>query len=206
MKKYFITGIGTDVGKTVVSAILTEYLKADYWKPVQAGELNATDTMKIQSLITNEKSKFHPERFLLKSAMSPHAAAAKDGVSIDIDDLKLPESDNDILLIEGAGGLMVPLNEWLLVIDLIGHFDAEAIIVSQNYLGSINHTLLTLEVLQRRKIPIKGIIFNGPSNPETEEIIKAFSEVPVLFSVPAFSDISKISLTDFIATLPADLL
>ncbi len=206
MKKYFISGISTDVGKTVVSAILAEYLKADYWKPVQAGELDATDTMKVKSLVSNDESQFHPERFLLKSAMSPHAAAAKDGISIDIDDLKLPSFTNENLLIEGAGGLMVPLNEWLLVMDLISHYDAEVILVSKNYLGSINHTLLSIEVLEKRKIPIKGIIFNGDPNSDTEKIIQTFSSVPVLFRVPQFDKIDKETINDFALSLPENLL
>ena len=206
MKKYFISGISTDVGKTLVSAILAEYLQADYWKPVQAGELEATDTMKVKSLVSNNKSLFHPERFLLKSAMSPHAAAAKDGISIDIDDLKLPECINENLLIEGAGGLMVPLNEWLLVLDLINHYNAEVILVSKNYLGSINHTLLSIEVLEKRKIPIKGIIFNGDPNDDTEKIVQTFSSVPVLFRVPQFANIDKKTIKEFVSALPLDLL
>jgi dethiobiotin synthetase len=138
--------------------------------------------------------------------MSPHAAAKREGLKIDIDDFKLPESNQQHLLLEGAGGLMVPLNDWLLMIDLIGHFDAEAIIVIKNYLGSINHSLLSIESLQRKNIPIKGIIFNGSSQLESEEIIQKFTDVPVLFHVPEFTKINKKTISDFAMTLPKDIL
>src|ERR1035438_4434649 len=118
MRKIFVTGTGTDVGKTIVSAILVEKLKADYWKPVQAGSLNETDTMRVKELITNSKSSFHSEGYCLSGYMSPHAAANSDGIKINLSKIKLPVTKNH-LIIEGAGGLMVPLNEKSLVIDLI---------------------------------------------------------------------------------------
>jgi len=126
MKTYFITGIGTDIGKTVVSAILVEALKADYWKPVQSGDLHQTDTMKVQGLISNSISNFFPEAYRLTQPMSPHAAAAIDGVRINLESLQVPPTNNN-LIIEGAGGLMVPLNNDFLVIDLIEKLKAEVI-------------------------------------------------------------------------------
>jgi len=170
MRKLFVTGIGTGIGKTVVSAILIEALKADYWKPVQCGELDNTDTMKVSSLISNTSSVFHPEAYRLSGFMSPHAAAPIDGVEISLKNIKLPDTDN-ILVIEGAGGLMVPLNSKDLVIDLIGVLRCEVVVVSQNYLGSINHTLLTLAALRKRELSVAGIIFNGEENRESERII-----------------------------------
>ncbi len=182
-KRLFITGIGTDIGKTLVSAILVEALLADYWKPVQAGSLDNSDTIVVKSLISNEKSTFHSENFRLNQALSPHAAAAADSVSISLKDIKTPDTSN-LLIIEGAGGLMVPLNEGLLVIDLIIHLQAEVILVSKNYLGSINHTLLSAEVLKSRGIPVTGIIFNGESVPASEDFILNYTGLKCLGRVP----------------------
>lgn len=180
MKKIFVTGIGTEVGKTVISAIVTEALKADYWKPVQAGDLDNTDTMKVQALVSNPNTKFHSEAYRLKTPMSPHAAAEIDGVEIKLTDIHLPETSNQTLVIEGAGGLMVPLNDKDMMVDLIGHIGAETILVSQNYLGSINHTLMSVELLKQCGLPIMGIIFNGPENKSTEDVILQYSGLKCL--------------------------
>ena len=179
MRKIFVTGIGTDIGKTVVSAVLTEALGADYWKPVQCGELDNSDTMKVQSLVGNKDSIFQPEAYRLSGFMSPHAAAALEGVEIGLDSIIIPDTNN-ILIIEGAGGLLVPLSGKDLVIDLIEVLDCEAVVVSQNYLGSINHTLLTISALKERGIPITGIVFNGDANKETENIILDITGVKCL--------------------------
>jgi len=184
MRTFFVTGIGTDVGKTICAAILVEALKADYWKPIQAGELENTDSEKVKNLISNSISKFHQEQYLLKSAMSPHAASQREGIEINLDDFKIPETKN-LLVIEGAGGLMVPINSTGdLMIDLMVDLDPEIILVSQNYLGSINHTLLSIEALRHRGLKIKGIIFNGIANPETEEIILKNSGIKCLGKIP----------------------
>ncbi|PKP18555.1 MAG: dethiobiotin synthase [Bacteroidetes bacterium HGW-Bacteroidetes-23] len=167
--KLFITGIGTDVGKTIASAIITESLEADYWKPVQAGELDFSDKDKVQSLISNSKTKIHDNSYALKTPASPHFAAELDGISININSIKEPKTKNH-LVIEGAGGIFVPLNETDTVMSLIQP-DYKVIIVSRHYLGSINHSLLTIEALQNRKIPIAGIIFSGDENEATESII-----------------------------------
>ena len=156
----FITGIGTEIGKTIVSAALVEKLKADYWKPVQSGDLNNSDTNKVRNLITNKTSNFHPETYALTQPFSPHKSAAIDGISIDKNKFSIPVTGNK-LIIEGAGGLMVPLNTNFLIIDLIKQLNVEVILVSRNYLGSINHTLLSVDALKQRNIPVKGIIFNG---------------------------------------------
>jgi len=181
-QKYFITGIGTNVGKTIASAILTEALKANYWKPVQAGDLNQTDTHTVQSLVSNTQTVFYPEAYRLNTPASPHAAAKIDGIEIKLSDFKLPETQSN-LIIEGAGGLMVPLNDTHLVVDLITYLNVEVILVSQNYLGSINHTLLSIEFLKAKNIPIKGIIFNGINTPETENFILNYSGLPCLLRI-----------------------
>ena len=180
MKKqtYFITGISTEVGKTIVSAIVTQALQADYWKPVQAGELQHSDTHKVQELVSNTKTKFHASAFNLETPSSPHAAAKIDGVGLSVKKIKRPNTQNN-LVIEGAGGLLVPLNDTQTITDLIYPLD-KVIVVSRHYLGSINHTLLTIEALKSRGIPIFGIIFNGEKHPSTEIIIAKMSGVSIL--------------------------
>jgi len=167
--KLFITGISTDVGKTITSAIIVEALEADYWKPVQAGDLDHSDSHKVKAYISNSNSQFHPNAYALNTPASPHLAAEIDNVYIDLKKIKEPKTDNH-LVIEGAGGIFVPLNDTDCVIDLIQP-DYKVIVVSRHYLGSINHTLLTIESLQNRKIAIGGIIFSGDENASTESII-----------------------------------
>ncbi|MGX7668804.1 dethiobiotin synthase [Flavobacterium pedocola] len=167
--KLFITGIGTDVGKTIASAIITEALQADYWKPIQAGDLENSDSHKIKKYLSNSKTKVFENAYAFQTPASPHLAAELDGVSIDLKKIKEPKTKND-LVIEGAGGVLVPLNETDCVIDLI-QSDYKVVIISRHYLGSINHTLLTAEALQNRKLDIAGIIFNGDENPASENII-----------------------------------
>lgn len=167
--KIFITGIGTDVGKTIASAIITESLEADYWKPIQAGDADNSDSHKIASLLSNPKTKIHPNSYLLQTPASPHLAALLDGITIDSKKIKEPKTKNH-LVIEGAGGIFVPLNDKDTIIDLIQD-DYKVIVVSRHYLGSINHTLLTIAALQSKKLDIAGIVFNGNENKATEEII-----------------------------------
>ena len=167
--KLFITGIGTDVGKTIASAILTQALEADYWKPIQAGDLDHSDSYKVKQFISNSTSQIFENSYKLNTAASPHLAAAIDGITIELQYIKEPKTKNH-LVIEGAGGILVPLNDSDCIIDLIKK-DYKVIMVSRHYLGSINHTLLTYEALKNRNIPIAGIIFSGDENKATEEII-----------------------------------
>jgi len=175
---FFITGIGTDVGKTVASAIITQALGADYWKPVQSGDLDHTDTMKVQKWVTHPSTVFHPSAYALTVPASPHLSAALDGVEITLDRIIPPSTENH-LIIEGAGGVYVPLNKKDSVIDLIKP-DYKVIVVSRHYLGSINHTLLTIEALRSRGLTIAGILFNGDEHRPTEDIILERTGVPFL--------------------------
>ena len=193
-----MTAIGTDSGKTLVSAIVCEALRADYWKPIQAGLPRDTDTVK--SLVSNEKTQFHPEAYLLNTPASPHAAAKADGVEISMTKIKLPQTNN-CLIIEGAGGLLVPLNDYDFVSDLIIEFKAEVILVANLYLGSINHTLLSAEYLKAHKVPVAGIIFNGSSNPESEQIITAKTGWPVLLHIHQEEKIDKETVKKYAAQL-----
>ena len=167
--KLFITGISTDVGKTIASAIIVEALEADYWKPIQAGDLHQSDSHFIKSKIENRKSKIHPNSYGLKTPASPHLAAELDGITINLKKIIEPTTDNH-LVIEGAGGVYVPINETDCIVDLIKP-DYKVIVVSRHYLGSINHTLLTIEALKNRNIQVAGIIFSGNENKATESII-----------------------------------
>jgi dethiobiotin synthetase len=179
MKKIFVTGIGTDVGKTVVSSVLTEGLVADYWKPVQTGAAFGSDSEKVKRLVTNGVSVIHPEAYRFDTYVSPHAAAAVEGKEIDFDSITLPKTDRT-LIIEGAGGLLVPINQKYFMIDLIKKLDAHTILVSQNYLGNINHTLLSCELLRSRGIKVLGIIFTGTENIPSEDVIAKHAGYPVL--------------------------
>jgi dethiobiotin synthetase len=194
-KTYFVTGIGTEIGKTMVSAFLVEKLKADYWKPIQSGDLDNSDSLKVKNLISNNETVFHPESYRLTQPFSPHHSANLDGIKIDLDKIIIPQTDND-LIIEGAGGLMVPLNEEELIIDLIKNLDVEVILVSKNYLGSINHTLLSIEALQNRNIKIKGIIFNGDENQSSQNIIVKMTGIKVIANIPQFENPDKSSLKE----------
>lgn len=194
MKPLFITGIGTDVGKTVVSAVLVEKLKADYWKPVQSGDLMNSDTQKVRHLVANHKSVFHQETYRLNQPFSPHKSAALDGIEIDLQSISVPDTSNR-LIIEGAGGLMVPLNNTHYVVDLIKLFEAEVILVVKHYLGSINHTLLSLELLNSKNIPVKGIIFNGGSDSYSEQAIFDHSKVSRLGNIPFVEGLSAEKIT-----------
>lgn len=167
--KLFITGISTDVGKTIVSSIIVEALEADYWKPIQAGDLENSDSHKIQSYISNDSTVIHDNGYKLNTPASPHLAAEIDKITINLNQIIEPKTTNH-LVIEGAGGLLVPLNSSDYIIDLIQK-DYKVIVVSRHYLGSINHTLLTLEALESRNIPVAGIVFSGDENPSSEGII-----------------------------------
>lgn len=167
--KIFITGIGTDVGKTIVAAIVTEALQADYWKPIQSGDLDNSDTDKVQRLVSNSTSQFFENAFALQMPASPHLSAKMEDVTIELNKIKEPKTQNH-LVIEGAGGVFVPLNHTDFVIDLIQE-DYKTIVVSRHYLGSINHTLLTVEALRHRNITISGIVFSGDENASSEDII-----------------------------------
>ncbi|NOW95437.1 dethiobiotin synthase [Mucilaginibacter sp. SG564] len=185
----FITGIGTGVGKTIISAIITEKLKADYWKPIQSGDLDNSDTLKVQNLVSNKATRFYPEAYRLTQPFSPHKSAAIDKIVINIQNIAPPQTNNQ-LVIEGAGGLMVPLNDNILIVDLIKQLKAQVILVSQNYLGSINHTLLSLSMLKQYDIPVMGIVFNGDKDIYSKTFILNYSGVTELGHVPSFDNIN----------------
>lgn len=187
-KRIFITGIDTDVGKTVVAAIVCQSLEADYWKPVQAGDIEKGDKYTVQCLLSNTVTKIYKNIYALTSPISPHAAAKIDGININLDDFKEPETNNT-LVIEGAGGLLVPLSEQITIIDLIKP-SYHVIVVSKHYLGSINHSLMTIQLLQAKGLKV-SVIFNGHENYATESIIQRMTNVNVIGRISQEETIDK---------------
>ena len=182
-----VTGIGTDVGKTVVSSIITEALKAYYWKPIQAGDLENSDSMKVQRLAPS--AQILPEVYRLRNPKSPHAAAKDDNIRIRMKDLSLPELSP--LIVEGAGGLMVPVNEEALTfLDLTEGWRLSVVLVSRHYLGSINHTLLSIDALRSRGLEIFCLVFVG-HNPESEEIIRKRANLGYTITIPETDEVSR---------------
>jgi dethiobiotin synthetase len=211
----FITGIGTNVGKTIVSAILTEALQADYWKPIQSGTIEGRDSETVTSLISNSKTVIHPETYLLKQPLSPHFAAKLDGVTIELSkihsqyinlsfSLRAPhpstgrESRSDVqhLIIEGAGGLLVPINNNEYVIDIAKKIDCEIVLVISSYLGCINHTLLSIEYLKRNNFKIYALVFNGEFDFEVKQSILEYTLNPLIIDIPTLNTLSKQSISE----------
>lgn len=191
MRKIFITGIGTDVGKTVVSAVLTEALQADYWKPIQCGGLELSDTQRVQRLVSSKSTVFHKEAYAFPHPVSPHEAAKLSNEKIRLGKLTPPETENT-LIIEGAGGIMVPYNyRGDTMLDIATHCEAEVVIVVSNYLGSINHSILTIEFMKQQNLNLLGIIFNGESNSESEQVILNKTKVNCLGRIAHEYEISK---------------
>ncbi|GAB2554338.1 dethiobiotin synthase [Spirosoma aerophilum] len=203
-KQLIVAGIGTEIGKTVASAVVVEALQADYWKPIQSGGLDDSDTDTVRRLISNTRSFFHPEAYRLTQPMSPHAAAAIDGVTIELDKLIVPQTEN-ALVIELAGGLMVPLNNQDLMIDLVKKLGLPVVLVSRNYLGSINHTLLSVDACRSRHIPLLGILFNGPAVPSTETFILSYTGLPCLGRIGQEEVMTKDVIKKYADSLTLDL-
>ena len=194
----FITGIGTDVGKTIVSAILCQWLQANYWKPIQSGDSEGGDSKTLKKLVSHSSFEIFKEAYTFDAPLSPHAAAKLEGKEIQVDSIIPPESKNPII-IEGAGGLLVPLNyRNETICDLIIHLNAQVIVVVKEYLGNINHTLLTISHLEKNNIKIAGLVFVGEELPHTWDIIKKTSGLPLLFRVPIFNELNKNTIVNFV--------
>lgn len=189
-QQFIVTGIGTDIGKTVVSAILIQALKASYWKPIQAGELDNSDSIKVKQWCDNTVF-ILPEFVRLKNPLSPHIASEMEGIQLLLNDFSIPEVNGN-LIIESAGGLMVPINnEGLLFVDLIEKWNLPVILVSKHYLGSINHTLLSAEVLKNKNIKVEGIIFIGDENKATESIILKKTGLNCITRIPLTEEVNS---------------
>jgi dethiobiotin synthetase len=200
--KVFVTGISTEVGKTIASAIIVEALQADYWKPVQAGDLDNSDSHKVGRLISNKKTKIHPNSYALNTPMSPHGAAEIDGIAIDLQQIREPQTENR-LVIEGAGGLLVPLNDNDTILDIIRP-DYKVVVVSRHYLGSINHSLLTINALLQKGLNV-GVIFSGDEHPSTESIIRKKTGTKMLGRIKEENDFDPAKISGYAALFRKNL-
>jgi dethiobiotin synthetase len=187
--QFIIAGIGTEIGKTLISSIFRQGMQADYWKPVQSGNPEEADALFIGQMTRVPEGKIWDSSYMLTQPLSPHTAAEIDGIRISLDHIQLPLTERS-LIVELAGGLMVPLNESETNLDLIAHIALPVILVSKNYLGSINHTLLSYEILKAKQIPIAGIVFNGPANASGERFILQHTGLKVLLRVPELAQIN----------------
>ena len=198
---YFVSGIHTDAGKTVASAVITMALGAEYWKPIQAGDLEFGDTDRIRSWTGLPEDHFHPVRHALRTPASPHYAARLDGVDITLRDFSLPAETTRgrALLVEGAGGLSVPINERQTITDLITHLQIPVILVSRHYLGSINHTLLSIAHLRKWGIPIAGLVYSGGNDgAQTRRIVESMTNLEPLLELPEFGELTPVTLGAYV--------
>jgi len=193
--RLFVTGTDTGVGKTLVCASLMLGMKAVYWKPVQSGILDGTDTEWIRKATGLPAWRFFPETYRLRRPLSPHAAALADGVEIRMSAFRLPDTPPGFrLIVEGAGGVMVPLNEDCLMIDLIRQLDLPVLVVARSSLGTINHTLMTLSMLRARSIEVAGVVLNGPTNASNRFAIEHYGRVRVLAEIEPLDTINPSDL------------
>jgi dethiobiotin synthetase len=202
MKGIIVAGIGTDVGKTIASAALCEALGADYWKPIQSGTDDApADATTVSSLIANGQARVHPSTYSFRRSLSPHAAARCEEVEISLESLRAPEISRP-LVVELAGGVLVPMNDRHTNLDLIKKLGLPVVVVSRHYLGSINHTLLTCEVLKAHEVAIQGILFNGDETlPDSERVIERMSGVPVIGRIPTLASVTPPEIATVAALL-----
>lgn len=203
MRGVFVTGTDTGVGKTLVSAVLARAWDADYWKPVQTGLAEeAGDTATVAALAGLGTDRLHPPRHAYAAPLSPHAAAALEEAHVALSDFRLPATDR-LLVVEGAGGVLVPLNDRELMIDLIAALGLPAVVAARSTLGTINHTLLTLEALRARKIEVLGVALSGPPSPGNRAAIEHFGKVRVLFEIPPLAEIDATAVERLAAEVPA---
>ena len=190
---FFVTGTDTDVGKTVVSAWLVAQLGACYWKPIQAGNQSETDSQIVQRLSGVSPDRILPEAYVLSEPIAPHEAARRERITVEMAKLAPPLCDRP-LVVEGAGGLMVPLNDSSFVIDLARELELPLILVARSTLGTINHTLLSLEAIRRRGLPLAGVVMNGPETPHNRAAIERYGQVEVIAEIPWLDQVTPAAL------------
>ena len=192
-KRIIICGTDTDVGKTIVSSFFVQGLKGIYWKPIQSGTEEGTDTKTVCNLLNLEPNRYLSERYKFKAPVSPHWAAEKESSFIEPSNLKLPDLDK-LIIIETAGGLMVPLNRDWLQIDQLKVWGAPIILVARTGLGTLNHTLLSLEALKHRNLDVLGIVLNGPPHKDNPKTLEQFGDTKILASLPIFDEVNAKAL------------
>ena len=194
--RIFVAGTGTGVGKTMVSAILAAGLSARYWKPIQSGLLEKTDTAWVREMTGLPSTHFFPETYRFRFPLSPHVAAAKDGICIDLESMVLPQIPGGHLIVEGAGGIMVPLNERHLMLDLMKKLQLPILLVAKSGLGTINHTLLSLAMLKNHCLPVFGVVMNGPRNSDNRKAIEHYGNTAVCAEIEPLECIDGTTLKD----------
>lgn len=199
-ERFIISGTDTGIGKTLISAMLMSVLDATYWKPIQAGLDEETDTEFVQRLSEADYSRIIPEQYRLETPMSPHGAADIDGVSISLNDFELPDFDSKHLIVEGAGGLFVPINWEDTILDLFARFKLPVLLVARSSLGTLNHTLLSIEALRKRNIDVFAVILSGDKHQSNKDTIAHFGNIPV-FEVPSLEKVNKMTLTEAFSQL-----
>lgn len=192
-RTFIVSGTDTGIGKTAAAAMLTLGLKAHYWKPIQSGTEDGPDTATVKALTGLSDDRFLPEAYVLTQPLSPHRSAELDGIEIDADRLNIPQVDGQ-LIVEGAGGLMVPITRQLLQIDLFKRWNTPVILCARTGLGTINHTLLSVEALRARNIPLHGLLFIGDDNPDNIRTIADLSGARVLGRLPWLDQIDADAL------------
>lgn len=190
---FFVTGTDTDVGKTLVSAWLLTQIEASYWKPIQAGTEPATDSATVQRLAELPPERILPEAYVLPESLAPHEAARRAGIVLDMDKLEAPQHEG-LLIVEGAGGLMVPITDDAYMIDLAADLDLPIILVSRSTLGTINHTLLSIEAIRRRGLPLAGVVITGPETPHNRAAIERYGQIEVIAEIPWLDTINRSTL------------
>jgi len=190
---FFVTGTDTDVGKTLVSAWLVTLLDASYWKPVQAGAEPETDAATVQRLAEVPAARILPEAYLLPEPLAPHEAARRAGIAIDMAKLDAPDHEG-LIVVEGAGGLMVPLTDRAYMIDLAAELDLPIVLVARSTLGTINHTLLSIEAIRRRGLPLAGVVITGPETPHNRAAIERYGQIEVIAEIPWLEAVNRSAL------------
>ena len=193
MSGFFVAGTDTDVGKTLVSAWLLSHLDGVYWKPIQAGTEPTTDSATVQRLAELPVGHVLPEAYLLPEPIAPHEAARRAGIALDMEKITLPPHDG-LAVVEGAGGLMVPIADGAYMIDLADALDLPIILVTRSTLGTINHTLLSLEAIRRRGLPLAGVVISGPETPHNRAAIERFGQVEVIAEIPFLETVDRSTL------------
>jgi dethiobiotin synthetase len=199
MNRLVVTGTDTGIGKTVFAAGLADLLHACYWKPIQSGLDDEPDAQVVARLGGLSSDRILPERYRLRTPVSPHQSAAIDGIHIDAEAITIPDAGGRTLVIEGAGGLMVPLNSTTLYIDLFARWQLPVVLCARTALGTINHSLLSIEALRRRDIELCGVVFIGDGNPESERVICEMGSVKRLGRLPRVSPLTRSTLRDAFA-------
>jgi dethiobiotin synthetase len=199
-KGFFVTGTDTNVGKTVLAALLCTALPAMYWKPIQTGAREGSDRKQVKSWAEVDDDQALPESYLLDDPVSPHLAAQRAGTEIVLEQIELPAANSGMpLIVEGAGGVMVPINSRQYMTDVMRHLELPAILAARSTLGTINHTLLSVECLRSARIQIRGVVLIGPENRENRKAIEHFGKIQVIGHVPVLETVNRESLREVYA-------